>query len=53
MREEEGPARDGEAAEDTVCLGRPRAAAAQDRRVERLARRAASWSAWYEGEIML
>lgn len=34
-------------------LGRPRAAAAQERRVERLARRAASWSGWWEGDITL
>ena len=34
-------------------FGRPRAAAAQERRVDRLARRAASWSAWWEGEMML
>lgn len=34
-------------------LGRPRAAAAHERRVERLARRAASWSAWWDGEMTL
>ena len=34
-------------------LGRPRAAAAQERRVERLARKAASWSAVWDGAIML
>ena len=34
-------------------LGRPRAAAAQDRRVDRLARSAASWSAVCDGAIML
>jgi len=35
------------------CFGKPRAAAAQERRVDRLARRAASWSAWCAGESML
>src|SRR5438034_6677853 len=34
-------------------FGRPRAAAAQDSRVERLARSAASWSARYDGDIIL
>ena len=34
-------------------LGRPRAAAAQERRVERLARKAASWSAVCDGAIIL
>jgi hypothetical protein len=34
-------------------FGNPLAAAAQDRRVERLARSAASWSGWCDGEIML
>ncbi len=34
-------------------FGRPRAAAAQDKRVERLARSAASWSAVWEGAIAL
>ncbi len=34
-------------------FGSPLAAAAQERSVDRLALNAASWSAWYDGEIML
>lgn len=38
---------------DDSRLGRPLAAAAHDRSVDKLALNAASWSAWCDGEITL
>lgn len=39
--------------EGWLFFGRPRAAAPRERRVVRLARRAASWSGWWFGERAL